>query len=209
MLAGFPGHPGAACFFCTKGLPAAHAAATAAHAAGAGLRAVVGGDAAAGNAEAAAGNGHAVLAGKAMLGTDTGMIAAVDQSTAAEYAREVWGSGRSCGFLGDYRFICSGEAGGVRVIFLDCGRGLSNFRAVLLASISISLLGLLAVLLLLVLFSGRIVTPVAESYEKQRRFITDAGHEIKTPLTIIGADADLLELDWGENEWLTDIKRQT
>lgn len=133
-----------------------------------------------------------------MLGTDTGMIAAVDQSTAAEYAREVWSSGRSCGFLGDYRFIRSGEAGGVRVIFLDCGRGLSNFRAVLLASIYISLLGLLAVLLLLlVLFSGRIVTPVAESYEKQRRFITDAGHEIKTPLTIIGADADLLELDWG------------
>lgn len=216
LLAGVPGHPGAACFFCTKGLLAAHAAATAAHAAataayaaGAGLGAVVGGDAAAGNAEAAAGNGHAVLAGKAMLGTDTGMIAAVDQSTAAEYAREVWGSGRSRGFLGDYRFICSGEAGGVRVIFLDCGRGLSNFRAVLLASISISLLGLLAVLLLLVLFSGRIVTPVAESYEKQRRFITDAGHEIKTPLTIIGADADLLELDWGENEWLTDIKRQT
>ena len=194
MLAGFPGHPGAACFFCTKGLLAAHAAVTVhaaaatAHTAGAGLRAVVGGDAAAGNAEAAAGNGHAVLAGKAMLGTDTGMIAAVDQSTAAEYAREVWGSGRSRGFLGDYRFICSGEAGGVRVIFLDCGRGLSNFRAVLLASISISLLGLLAVLLLLVLFSGRIVTPVAESYEKQRRFITDAGHEIKC---------------------LTDIKRQT
>ena len=144
-----------------------------------------------------------------VLGTDTGMIAAVDQGTAGEYAQEVWSSGRSRGFLGDYRFIRSGENGGVRMIFLDCGRSLSNFRAVLLASISISLLGLLAVLLLLLLFSRRIVTPVAESYEKQRRFITDAGHEIKTPLTIIGADADLLELEWGENEWLTDIKRQT
>ena len=144
-----------------------------------------------------------------VLGTDTGMIAAVDQGTAGEYAQEVWSSGRSRGFLGDYRFIRSGENGGVRVIFLDCGRSLSNFRAVLLASISISLLGLLAVLLLLLLFSRRIVTPVAESYEKQRRFITDAGHEIKTPLTIIGADADLLELEWGESEWLTDIKRQT
>ena len=143
-----------------------------------------------------------------VLGTDTGMIAAVDQSTAGEYARQVWSSGRSRGFLGDYRFIRSGEDGGVRVIFLDCGRSLSNFRAVLLASISISLLGLLAVLLLLVLFSRRIVTPVAESYEKQRRFITDAGHEIKTPLTIIGADADLLELECGESEWLSDIKRQ-
>lgn len=144
-----------------------------------------------------------------VLSADTGMIAAVDQSTAGEYARQVWSSGRSRGFLGDYRFIRSGEDGGVRVIFLDCGRSLSNFRTVLLASISISLLGLLAVLLLLVLFSRRIVTPVAESYEKQRRFITDAGHEIKTPLTIIGADADLIEAEWGESEWLTDIKRQT
>lgn len=144
-----------------------------------------------------------------VLGTDTGKIAAVDQSTAVEYARQVWSSGRSRGFLGDYRFIRSGEEGGVRVIFLDCGRSLSNFRAVLLASIFISLLGLLAVLLLLLLFSRRIVTLVAESYEKQRRFITDAGHEIKTPLTIIGADADLLELEWGESEWLTDIKCQT
>lgn len=139
---------------------------------------------------------------------DTGKIAAVDEATAAEYAQEVWRSGKESGFWEDYRFHRSTEADGIRVIFLDCGRSLSSFRTVLLASISISLLGLLAVLMLLMLFSRRIVTPVAESYEKQRRFITDAGHEIKTPLTIIGADADLLELECGENEWLSDIKRQ-
>lgn len=143
-----------------------------------------------------------------VLSTDTGKIAAVDQATAAEYAQKVWSSGQSSGFLGDYRFIRSAEAGGIRVIFLDCGRSLSSFHTVLLASISISLLGLLAVLVLLILLSGRIVTPAAESYEKQRRFITDAGHELKTPLTIIGADADLLELEHGGSEWLSDIKCQ-
>ena len=46
----------------------------------------------------------------------------------------------------------------------------------------------------------------AESYEKQKQFITDAGHEIKTPLTIIQADADVLEMELGENEWLADIQ---
>ena len=143
-----------------------------------------------------------------MLSTDTGKIAAVDQAAAAEYAQKVWSSWQSSGFLEDYRFIRSAEAGGIRVIFLDCGRSLSSFHAVLLASISISLLGLLAVLVLLILLSGRIVTPAAESYEKQRRFITDAGHELKTPLTIIGADADLLELEHGGSEWLSDIKCQ-
>ena len=68
---------------------------------------------------------------------------------------------------------------------------------------------MLAVFLLLIFFSGRIVKPVSESYEKQKRFITDAGHEIKTPLTIIDADAELVALDCGENEWLEDIKKQT
>ena len=52
--------------------------------------------------------------------------------------------------------------------------------------------------------------PIAESYAKQKRFITDAGHELKTPITIIRADAEVLqsELD-GENEWLADIRKQT
>ena len=60
-----------------------------------------------------------------------------------------------------------------------------------------------------VAFSGRIVRPVAESYEKQKRFITDAGHEIKTPITIIDADAEVLSMDLPQNEWIDDIRAQT
>ena len=143
-----------------------------------------------------------------VFSTDTGKIAAVDETAAAQYARQVWESGRRKGFLGDYRFVVSETSGGTRVIFLDCGRSLSGFRTVLAASIALSLLGLAAVFVLLVIFSGRIVAPMAQAYEKQRQFITDAGHEIKTPLTIIGADADLLELECGGSEWLADIKGQ-
>ena len=63
---------------------------------------------------------------------------------------------------------------------------------------------------MLLLFSGRIVRPIAESYEKQKRFITDAGHELKTPITIIRADADVLQAEMeAENEWITDIRAQT
>lgn len=57
--------------------------------------------------------------------------------------------------------------------------------------------------------AGKFVRPVAESYEKQKQFITDAGHEIKTPLTIISANIDVLKMDTGdENECLEDIQEQ-
>ena len=65
-----------------------------------------------------------------------------------------------------------------------------------------------SVLALLLILSHRIVRPMAESYEKQKQFITDAGHELKTPMTIIGADVDLAEMECGENQWLSDIRRQ-
>ncbi len=49
---------------------------------------------------------------------------------------------------------------------------------------------------------------MAESYEKQRRFITDAGHELKTPITVIDTSAEVLELEQGENQWTKSIRHQ-
>lgn len=46
-------------------------------------------------------------------------------------------------------------------------------------------------------------------YGKAKQFITDAGHEIKTPLAIISANADVLELDTGKSEWIDSIRNQT
>ena len=129
--------------------------------------------------------------------TDTVQIAAIDGDTAASYAQAVWQSGRTSGFWEDYRYACRSEANGWRIIFLDCGRTLSGFRTTLLASVMLALVGLGAVLVLLLILSGRIIRPVAESYEKQKQFITDAGHELKTPLTIISADTDLAEMECG------------
>lgn len=143
-----------------------------------------------------------------ILSVNTGKIAAVDTAEAMDYAVEVLDSGAERGFAEDYRYIVYSQGEETHMIFLDYGREMSAFRSFLFTSAVVSALGLLAVLLL-VFLSGRIVEPFSENYEKQRQFITNAGHELKTPLTIIAADTEVLEMDMGENEWLGDIRSQT
>lgn len=140
---------------------------------------------------------------------NTGKIAAVDSSTAADYAQKVAQRGRTKGFVGDYRYTVRSGDDQTQIIFLDCSRDLNGFRTFLIISGQVCVVGLIGVFLLLFILSGRIVKPFSENYEKQKRFITDAGHELKTPLTIIDADTEVLEMDFGENEWLRDIQTQT
>lgn len=52
----------------------------------------------------------------------------------------------------------------------------------------------------------KIVKPLEESYQKQKRFISDAGHELKTPVSVIGANTELLSRELGDNQWLANIK---
>lgn len=143
-----------------------------------------------------------------VLQTDTGQIAAIDAQDAASYALRVWQSGGTQGFVDRYRYLRQTDGDCIRMIFLDCTRSLSSLHTTLFASVSLALIGLTAVFVLLLFLSKRIIRPVIESDEKQKRFITDAGHELKTPLTIIGADTDLAEMECGENQWLSDIRRQ-
>ena len=67
----------------------------------------------------------------------------------------------------------------------------------------------LAALLAVMLLYRRATRPIAESMARQKQFITDAGHEIKTPLAIIRANADALELHQGETRWSRNICGQT
>ena len=140
---------------------------------------------------------------------NTSKIAAVDGDTALSYAQKALSGQASKGFIDNYRYHIHADPGTIRITFLDCSRTLTAFRHFLFVSIMMACFGYAVVFLAIFFFSGRIIRPIAESYEKQKRFITDAGHEIKTPLTIINADADVLEMDLGESEWLSDIRLQT
>lgn len=144
---------------------------------------------------------------------DTGKIASVSTSDAGDYATSLYGKGKTKGFIDQYKYlsVSTTNTNGdnmVLYVFINCSKELMTIRTYTLASIGISIIGLLVVFVLVCFFSKTVTKPMAESYEKQKRFITDASHEIKTPLTIIDANTEVLEMMEGENEWTVSIRKQ-
>jgi K+-sensing histidine kinase KdpD len=141
---------------------------------------------------------------------DTDNIAMVDNDTAMTYGESIYSKNKTSGFADDFRYLKTENEDSCTIMFLDCGRSLGTFKTSLLINITISFIGLIIIFVIIVICSKKIVRPVSESYEKQKQFISIAGHEIKTPITIIDADAELLSMEIGEdNEWLQDICTQT
>ena len=141
--------------------------------------------------------------------TDFSKIISVDKESVDGFIQKAVASKSERGFIGQFRYAKQTDDRMTRILFLDCGRKLDSFRTFMWTSMAVGLFGCVVVFVVFLFAAGKIVRPIAESYEKQKRFITDAGHEIKTPLTIIGANLDLLESDLGENESLSDIRTQT
>lgn len=117
------------------------------------------------------------------------------------------GTGTYSGF--QYRISETKRAEGKVIILLDNGMQISSFFTVLFISIGAGIFGWLMMLLLVILLSRKTIAPVARSIEKQKQFVTNAGHEIKTPLAIILANTDAMELHNGENKWSKNIRAQT
>ena len=143
-----------------------------------------------------------------IVSVNTGMIAAVSTEKAINYTNQLTEKNKTSGFIDNYKYTCVDTDDGKMYIFLDCERELSTFYNFLIVSILASVGGIILVYLLVLVFSKIVFKPVAESYEKQKQFITDASHEIKTPLTIIDASTEIIEMENGENEWTESIKNQ-
>ena len=140
---------------------------------------------------------------------DTGHIAAVSSEDAKGYADEVINSKKDSGYKGIYKYAIREQDRGYILVFLDCRMEIQTSKALLITSIIVALSILLLMFILVSFFSKKAIGPIIETEKKQKQFITDAGHEIKTPITTISANADVLELTCGENEWITSIRNQT
>lgn len=139
---------------------------------------------------------------------NTARIAAVGAKRGASIAARLHAKGWTSGFSGNYRYTTDVQDDEITYVFVDCSRELASFHSFLSASVAISCIGWLAVLAIVAGASGAVIRPMVESYSKQKRFITDASHEIKTPLAVIDAANEVQEIESGESEWTQSIHEQ-
>ena len=137
---------------------------------------------------------------RASIADDDGELSAVVERALA--------TGRDSGFCGDYLFARTQRRGGAAAVFLNCETKLARVRGLAIISALACVGCVLLAWLLVALFSRRAIRPLVENAIQQKQFITDAGHELKTPLTVISANMDVLAMEGGENEWVRSTRKQ-
>ncbi len=133
----------------------------------------------------------------------------VDDKMAYRYASDVFGSDEGFGYKDNYMYLNEKRGSETLIVFIDFQKEIDD--AITLATVSL-LVGLITMILILIpvyWLSKWAIKPIADNMNKQKQFITDAGHELKTPIAVISANTEVLEMCEGENEWLTSIKNQT
>ncbi|BEU86748.1 HAMP domain-containing sensor histidine kinase [Selenomonas sp. TAMA-11512] len=143
-------------------------------------------------------------------------IASITPEAAAEMSERILASGETRGRgayaknRGYYAYRLSPLAdGGQLLVVMDCTREWQIMREFMYFSLIVGAVAIALYILLFAFFSKRIMAPFQRNMKSQRQFITNAGHELRTPIAIISANSEVLEMMNGKNEWTTTILRQT
>lgn len=141
-----------------------------------------------------------------VLDVNVDQIFSVTSAQAARYARQIRDT---AGKIDVYKYEVKQMGADRLIFFMDTTRQISTFVMVFTISSAIAIVCWLLTLLFVILFSGRVVRPVLAGIEKQKQFITNAGHELKTPLAIIQSNNDAATLIHGETKYSKNIRLQT
>lgn len=136
-------------------------------------------------------------------------FSSISEEDAQEYAEAIQKKGHTTGYYGGYRYLVTEEEGGIQITFLEAGSEIQVMRSILLISCGVEVVCLMAVFCLVTFFSKQAIAPYVKNIERQKQFITDASHEIKTPLTSIATSADVLAIEYEGNEWVENIQKQS
>lgn len=137
---------------------------------------------------------------------NTENVANITDKEAIARIRKIVKSGKKQGAFSEGRsqysyLVTKNKAGNKVIVVLDVTAYQQSFQDLLSISVMLAILGFIFFMAIVVGLSSLMIKPFVENYEKQRRFITNAGHELKTPLAIIAANNELIEMVAGESEW--------
>ena len=144
-----------------------------------------------------------------VLSVSTDQIATIDGEEAVRYAKQALSRKADRGYMKAYRYLRETNVDAVTVVFLNVSRDLQYMRSLRNLTVIVAFGSLVVVFLLVALLSGKAIKPIARNIERQKQFITDASHELKTPLTSISTSVDVIELEHGSDEWTDNIRKQT
>jgi len=135
-------------------------------------------------------------------------IATLSESDVKMMAIDILNQNENSGTYDDYQYLIEDNGSEKTLVALSTTSQQQTKKILLSATILVSLCSLIILLILVTLFSRRAIQPTIENINRQKQFITDAGHELKTPLAVISADVEVLELLHESNDWTTSIHHQ-
>ena len=140
-----------------------------------------------------------------VLSVDNGNNELQSETSLLELTASVLESGKTEGSTGDLLFLVDEREDFTLVAMID-GTITNNSRQMLIREMLIIGVAATLILFIISIFTAkRIVRPLEENDKKQKRFVSDASHELKTPIAVISANSELLRRQTGENEWLSNI----
>lgn len=141
-----------------------------------------------------------------VLHVDTADISTIEEDALTALAAEIVESGKTDGVEQNLIYLTADKGGYTLVAFLDNTLMLENVSTTINYTLLFGGIALVLLFFLARFLANRIVAPLEESYQRQRQFISDAGHELKTPVAVVNANLDLLAREIGENQWLSNIQ---
>ena len=141
-----------------------------------------------------------------VLAVDISDREVIDAETLEAYAKDILNKGKTHGTKGSLVYLVEAKNGYMLVAFMDNTVIRESMSTLFRYTLVFGSVALAAFFFLAMYLARKIVDPLEQSYLKQKRFISDAGHEMKTPVSVVSANAEILQRQIGDNQWLANIQ---